>query len=210
MANGTPASGGREPRTNVIIGCTDATVAPRFRSTASSSLVRAPLECSATLPFHSAAPASDSAAPAIAPSGTQNQTTSASTFARPAATAIAPTSPASRRARRKDAARPRETICSIPYPASRKHAASAPARFPAPTIAIRGFADRLTDMPGSIAESTAASDVARTTFLGDWKPESGSRKPHSPPCFILFRCRNLPAPSQSQPSPARLRIPKQS
>ena len=31
-ANGTPASEGREPRTNVISGCTDATAAPRLRS----------------------------------------------------------------------------------------------------------------------------------------------------------------------------------
>ena len=151
-ANGTPASGGRDPRTNVMSGCTDATAAPCSRRTRSTSLVSAPLECSATLPFQSDSLARASAASAIAPSGTQNQTISAwiTTFD---GTAAAPTSRASRRAWRKDAADPRDTICSITYPAPYKDTASAPARFPAPTIVMRGFADRFTDMPGSIAES---------------------------------------------------------
>ena len=52
-------------RTNVISGCTDATAAPRLRNAASSSLVSAPLECSATLPFQSISPASERAARAI-------------------------------------------------------------------------------------------------------------------------------------------------
>ncbi len=41
--------------TNVISGCTDATAAPCFFRTASSSPVKAPLECNATLVFHSGA-----------------------------------------------------------------------------------------------------------------------------------------------------------
>src|ERR1700746_3836960 len=73
MAKGTPASGGREPRTNVIKGLGDATAAPRFRSTASSSLVRAPLEWSATLLLQAALVIRDAAALGIAASGTQNQ-----------------------------------------------------------------------------------------------------------------------------------------
>src|SRR6202040_4455530 len=98
-----PASDGRDPCTNVIKGCPDATAAPRRRSPLSSSLVSAPLECSATLPFQSAAPVREAAALAIALSGTQNQISSARICARPAAAAEAPTSGASRRARREDA-----------------------------------------------------------------------------------------------------------
>ncbi len=147
MANGTPASDGREPRTNVISGCTEATAAPRSRSTASSSLVSAPLECSASLPFQSAAFVRDAAALAIVPSGTQNQTTSAHICARVIATADAPTRRANLRARCKEEAWPCETIWSIPYPASRRATASALARFPAPTIATRGFAESFAGMP---------------------------------------------------------------
>jgi ADP-ribose pyrophosphatase len=44
-------------------------------------------------------------------------------------------------------------IWSIPYPAPCNDTASALARFPAPTIEIRGLADGFADMPGSIAES---------------------------------------------------------
>jgi ADP-ribose pyrophosphatase len=43
--------------------------------------------------------------------------------------------------------------CSILYPAACNATVNALARFPAPTIAIRGCAEGLRDMPGSIAES---------------------------------------------------------
>src|SRR5947207_3188386 len=50
IANETPASDGRDPRTNVISGCTDATAAPLLRSGSRISLPNAPLECSAIFP----------------------------------------------------------------------------------------------------------------------------------------------------------------
>jgi ADP-ribose pyrophosphatase len=119
--------------------------------------VRAPLECRATLPLQSTAFLNDSAALAIALSGTQNHTTSAQIRAGATATAAAPTSAANRRARPKEAARSRETISSIGYPALSKATVNAPARLPAPMIATRGFVARFADvpcgMPGSIAES---------------------------------------------------------
>ncbi len=138
-ANGTSFSEGREPRTKVIMGCTDATAAPASRNRSSSAAASAPLECSATRPFQSAAAARDSAAPAIALSGTQNQTTPARIRARVAAATEAPTSRANHRARCKEGPGPRAMICSMVYPASRSDAASALARFPAPTIATGGF-----------------------------------------------------------------------
>src|SRR5258708_440397 len=159
MANGTWASEAREPRTNVIKGCTDATAAPRFRSAVSSSLVRAPLEWSATLPLQSAALDRDAAAPAMAPSGTQNQIIGARICDRRTATTDAPTSRANRRARRREAARPRAITCSIPYPAAVSDTARALARFPAPTMAMRGFA--FAGMPGRIAESASNPALLR-------------------------------------------------
>ena len=77
-AKGTPLSDGIDLRTKVISGCTEATPAPRCRRARSSSLARAPLECSAILPFHSTTSAKCRAARAISRSGTQNQTRSAS------------------------------------------------------------------------------------------------------------------------------------
>ena len=106
-ANGTSFSEGCEPRTNVIRGCTEATAAPRLRNEASSSLPSAPLECNATLPFHSICFAIDSAAAAIAESGTQNQTNSACTEDK-SFTARAPTCSASLCAvRQRSSATPR-------------------------------------------------------------------------------------------------------
>jgi hypothetical protein len=194
-ANGTPASEGRDPRTNVISGWPDATVAPRSRSTPSSSLVRAPLECNATLFFQSAAPAMALAASAIAPSGTQNQTIPALITTCAGTAATAPTSLASLRARRKDAADPLDTICSITYPASRNDTARAPARFPAPTIAMRGFADRFTGMPGRIAES--AFDPASVKSVVPRPRTTTLRVFSMMPCFILFACPSLLAPNRS-------------
>jgi hypothetical protein len=164
IANDTPASDGREPRTNVIRGCTEATAAPRFCSLTSSSPVSAPLECSATLPCQSAAAVRDAAAPAIAPSGTQNQTISARMRTRTAVTAAAPTSRANRRACRKDATGLRETIWSIRYPAPRSAGASAPARFPTPTIVITGFVDCVAGMPGRIAECRKPNPESRALY----------------------------------------------
>src|ERR1700746_1438475 len=71
MANGTPANDGRDPRTNVMKGCTDATEAPLARRGCNTSLLRTPLECSATFPFPSNRLAREAAACAVAVSGTQ-------------------------------------------------------------------------------------------------------------------------------------------
>src|SRR6267154_623495 len=173
MANGTSESGGREPRTKVINGWTEATVAACLRNTSSASLVRAPLECSATFPFQSAAPIKDRAALAIAPSGTQNQTISACTCERTPAVADAPTSPASRRARRKEAAGLRETINSILYPAARNDTASALAKLPAPMMATRGFWRTLAGMPGRIPEAALeASPFRSQDLLGRRRPDA--------------------------------------
>lgn len=148
-ANGTSFSEGCEPRTNVIRGCTEATAAPRLRNEASSSLPSAPLECNATLPFHSICFEIDSAAAAIAESGTQNQTNSACTEDK-SLPSRAPTCSASLCALVNDPARDREITTSMAYPATCSECASADPRFPAPTIATRGFPA----MPGSIAERT--------------------------------------------------------
>jgi hypothetical protein len=48
MANGTAFNNGTSPGTKVINGCAEATDAPHRPSAASSSLVKAPLECSTT------------------------------------------------------------------------------------------------------------------------------------------------------------------
>jgi hypothetical protein len=111
-ANGTPASEAAEPRTNVIRGCTDATDAPRRRKTASSSLVSAPLECNATLPFHSILFANERAARVISASGTQNQINSARTADR-SVDAPAPTCFANLCAFVSDAPRARAITTSI-------------------------------------------------------------------------------------------------
>ena len=162
IANATPASEGRDPRTNVIMGCTDATAAPRLRKTSSSSLASAPLECSATSPFQFRArpvlvlaffadPGCDAKAPAdrrISESGTQNQITSVRTPSSDPATARAPTFRASLRARFSEVKRSRAITASIAYPACRSDTANALPKFPAPTIATRG----LRNMSGSIAD----------------------------------------------------------
>ena len=62
-------------------------------------------------------------------------------------------------------------ICSITYPASCKETASALAKFPAPTIAMRGFF--LPDMPGSIAEAAARPRGCHISFRR--KPDATSR-----------------------------------
>src|ERR1019366_4144076 len=150
IAKGTPRSEGRDRRTNVISGCTDATAAPRLRNAASSSLPSAPLECTATLPFHSIVGASNRAADAMAASGTQNHTNRASTADKSVA-ARAPTCRANCFAFPNDAPRDRTITASIAYPACSSDRASADPRFPAPTIATRGFPA----MPGSIAEAAS-------------------------------------------------------
>jgi hypothetical protein len=63
---------------------------------------------------------------------------------------------------------------SIVYPAARKDTASARARLPAPTIAIRGFLGHLTGMSGRIAESVleASAEENRRASL-DWTAEGG-------------------------------------
>ncbi len=152
MANGTPASDGRDPRTNVISGCTDATAAPRRRSTASSSLVSAPLECSATLPFQSAAPAQgfcrtrnrsignakpDNLGPNLRPTSRRGRSSNL--------TGKSPSSP------QRCCRSPRDNLLDH-VSRSPQRTASAPARFPAPTIAMRGFAESFADMPGRIAD----------------------------------------------------------
>src|SRR5256885_9391836 len=55
-------------------------------------------------------------------------------------------------ARRREVDVARERIWSISYPASRSDAARALAKFPAPTMVMRGLADRFPAMPGRIAE----------------------------------------------------------
>ncbi len=158
-ANGTPASEGWDPRTKVINGCTEATAAPRLRRTSSTSLVKAPLECNATLPFQSTAFASNRAASRISPSGTQNQTTWEPISA--GETTLDFTSRASARACRTEAAPERVTIPSIVYPARNKAVASAPARLPAPTIVI----PTLAAMTGSIADPDASFPLPHTAKL---------------------------------------------
>src|SRR5215472_11615118 len=77
IANGTPESDGTEFLTNVISGCTDTTSAPFLLRDRSSSLVSAPLECSAIVPLASNLSAMDDAARAISPSGTHSHKISA-------------------------------------------------------------------------------------------------------------------------------------
>jgi hypothetical protein len=154
IAKGTPASDRDEPvrddpATNVIIGCTEATCAPRRRSAANSSLASAPLECNATLPFQSAFCASERAASAMESSGTQNQTKSDSITARATPTGRAPTLFANKLALRRDPRLSRNTIWSMTYPARCRHTARTAPRFPAPAIVIR----RRRRMPGRIAEA---------------------------------------------------------
>src|SRR5271167_1055299 len=168
--NGTPASEGREPRTNVISGCTDATVAPRLRKTANASLVRAPLECNTTLPFQSTVPASDRAAQAISASGIQNQISSARDSDR-SVKARAPTCFANFWAFFSDSPPERTITASIVYRARCRARARAVPKFPAPTIATRGLAA----MPGSIAE----------TAFRFRDPAAGSRTPRSGSLYIV-------------------------
>src|SRR5579863_3879857 len=165
MANGTPASEGREPRTNVINGCTDATDAPCLRSALNSSLASAPLECRATLPFHRILFAHVDAVRPISASGTQNQTRSVAGIVDASVTTRAPTSFARFRAFASDVPREWVTTASILYPARISETASALPRFPAPTIVIR-----LPAMPGRIAEGT--------------EPRSGAGR-RKPEAFIL-------------------------
>jgi hypothetical protein len=140
IAKGTPTSDGREPRTNVIKGCADATVAPRRRRAPNSSLVRTPLECSATIPFQLPFVAKTCALEAISRSGTQNQITPGATCAWDTTTALELTSLANRLAFADEDFPARVMISAIENPALRRAAARAPARLPAPTIVIRGFA----------------------------------------------------------------------
>jgi len=173
IANGTPASNGLDPRTNVISGCTEATLAPRLCSDPNSSLPSAPLECNATLPFQSTLAASDFAACEISESGTQNHINCARVAGNSVA-ALPLTCSASLCARLRDAPRPRAMIRSIEYPAARNANASAVPKLPAPTIATRGLAP----MPGSIAEPAS----------GLREPDAESRKP-----LYCLACRNRPA-----------------
>lgn len=148
--------------TNVISGCADAAAAPRLRSAFSSSLLSAPLECRAIFLFQSACGASNRAARAISESGTQNHTTGAANLAAETIEARAPIFRARLFAFCRDLPSARTTTSSIRYPALRSDNANACARFPAPTIAMPGFAA----MPGSIAGfdfSLQTSDLR--TFL---------------------------------------------
>src|ERR1039457_2639034 len=166
-ANGTPASAGCERRTNVIIGCTDATAPPRLRRSASSSLVSAPLECNATLPFHSSCVAADSAARTTSASGTQNHINDARTADR-SVDARAPTCFANLRALFSDAPREWAITASIVYPARRNATARTDPRFPAPTIATRGF--------DAMPRQHSRSDFP-LPLSGLRKPDADSRKP---------------------------------
>ena len=206
-ANETPASEGLESRTKVINGCTEPTAIPCSRSAASSSLLSAPLECSATRfldPSLSLAldpdfdPAFDAifvatfvpsffarnlAALAISASGTQNQMTSARRPSGGSLQTCAPTLRAKLRAFLNDSALDREMIAPISYPAFRNETARTVARFPAPTIAILG---RMS-MPGSIAVPASGSLPAPGCRLSAFgrptvpmvKRRSGSRKPRA-------------------------------
>ena len=126
-----------------------------LRKPASSSLLNAPLECRATLPFHSTPPSSDRAARAISASGTQNQINSARTPDRsidartPYLLGQSPLAFLQRRSRESAQSLPRSYI----PPALAANPSAVP-RFPAPTIATRGFAA----MPRSIAEGSHTSD----------------------------------------------------
>ena len=97
---------------------------------------------------------------------------------REAATALAPTSRANRRARRNDAVDSRETIWSILYPVPRSATASAPAKFPAPTIVISGLVARFADMSGRIAECRKPNPVLYIVVMPK-RPGSKTKKTHS-------------------------------
>jgi ADP-ribose pyrophosphatase len=138
-------------------GCTDATAAPRTRNACNSSLLSAPLECNAILPFHSIMFANARDARAISASGTQNHINSPELPDKSVDPRAARTCLASFFALCNDAPRERAITSSMEYPARCSAKARAVPRFPAPTITTRGFVA----MPGSIAE------VIRTT---DFRP----------------------------------------
>lgn len=202
IANGTPWNDGRDPRTNVISGCTEATAAPLRRKISSSSLVRAPLECTAIRPAQEMALARRSAALPISPSGTQNQTAPARKLLGSSVNARAPTSCTSFCARARDPRRerPRERpiIASISYPAARSETPKALAKFPAPTIAMMG----LPLMPGRIADlgchrsphdwATCRKPPLFTSGRRDLARLATNRPGSRPALAILSVCRNLP------------------
>ena len=132
----TPVRDGRPRRTKVIMGWSEATRAPRRRRGASSSLLRAPLQCNAILPAQLFRPASSRAQAAMLPSLTQSQTTSAANRAPATVAARAPTCLANRRARRRDSAWSRLRTSSMRYPSAYSAGARAVATFPAPTMVI--------------------------------------------------------------------------
>jgi hypothetical protein len=147
MANGTPPSAGFDFPTKVISGCTEATLAPFCLKLFKTSLLSAPLEWNATLPFHEPAFEKSRAAPDISESGTQNQTTSAERFLQPTV-ARDRTRLASARACLNDGPGPCAKMVSMANPARAKATASVLPKFPGPTIAIVGLAR----MPGSITD----------------------------------------------------------
>jgi|SRR5579871_481152 len=180
-ANGTFARRGRDPPTNVISGCADATAAPRRRKECNSSLESTPLECSATRPLQSIQVENDRATLATCESGTQNHTRLDLSAPGNSAKAIAPTSFAIPRARFLEEAVERPITASITYPARCKDVDRELARFPAPTIVIVGLnfiSGSIADGVNRIGPSAPGRQTLEAVILISWPIRPVAAKPY--------------------------------